>query len=479
MLRFNVVFATALTAVLSGGIFGLASCNSRPFVGDDGTPSYASGTASLSLERSGGGGTPFIKQNGKPPGWTILKVSSEEHYVALRPDPNGKVMWFADAGLHKSLVKMMMNGTTTSYALATGSGPFTPAYFTFGSDGNIYVGGCVVSACNMVGIFSPKTGSFRTIATPSGDGPGANHEFVLGPDLNVWFTEASHVGYITPQGAITEYAAPQYVGQNIIVGSNGNIWFDGQTNSSGCETSAYRGTTCPWVAQMVPSTGAVSGPYYLGIYFSSYFQAFAFLAGGMEIGPNGDVWVLAALNEGCIYGFQFHTYFDDVAPDGDQTPIKLLKRNIGQTQAALTKARNGTLWWGSNFYGNGSGLLSYDSGVETSYKNPQGSVPLVVSMGSDENVWTIDKEGDIAIYLINLLDVSPTKLTLQPKGTGLLTVTYGGTSKLTTVSANPRIATAVLTGSLQFTVTGKRAGKTQITVKDTLGNSFIVNVTVT
>ncbi len=479
MLRLRVAFATALASALLGGMFALASCNSRPFVGDGGTPSYASGTESLSLDGGHGDDAPFIQQHGdSPQGWQIMKIPSGEHYVSITPDPGGKYMWFADAGQHKSLVKMTMTGSTTSYPLMTGSGPFTPAFFTFGSDGNIYIGGCITSQCNMVGVFSPKTATFNTIKTPSGDGPAANHEFVLGPDLNVWFTESSHVANITPQGVITEYAAPQYVGQNIVVGSNGNIWFDGQTNSSGCESSAYRGTNCPWVAQMVPSTGAVTGPYYLGVYFSSFFQAFAYLAGGMEIGPNGDVWVLGALNEGCTYGDQFHAYFDDVAPSGDQTPIRVLKYNLGPTQASLTRASNGDLWWSASFYGRHQGLLRYNASGETKFPAPGNALPLIVQMGGDGNVWTIDKQDDIAIYLINLLNVSPNKLIVAPQATSLLTVTYGGTSKLTATSANPRVASVVPAGNLQYKVTGRRVGTTHVTVKDTLHNSYIVTVTV-
>jgi streptogramin lyase len=419
--------------------------------------------------------SPQVTQNGGH--WTIFGPAGAK-YVALEPDPGGKYMWLSDAA-HNSLVRMTMSGSVKAYPLTGSGGSFTPGFFSFGPGGNIYIGGCIVSACNTVGIFSPKTGHFATYPVPSGDGPGTSDEFVAGPDGNVWFTERAHVANISPQGAIKEYATPDYPGVNIVVGGDHNIWFDGQANSDVCGNySGSRGSVCPWVSSLVPSTGVVT-QYFLGIYSSSYFSAFEYLDGGMTVGADGDVYVLVGATELFAYVYLNVAFLDNVAPDGDQSSVRLGLHTHGSTQYALAAGPpSGAFWWGAKFRG-GSGLLNLEDGGINKIQSPDNSIGLVVVAAPDGNMWSIDAKGNVAVYLLSPIVVKPPKVILtKPGATATLTVTYSGNSTLTATSSAPGIATVKPDGTLQYLVTGVHKGSTTIVIRDTMRNSFTVPVTV-
>jgi len=477
MIRARVLIA-AHAAFVAAAMLTLPSCNSRPFVGPDGTPSFANGTQPLALLNSEarGSGDPYISQNGKKPvKWVRFKAPSGSHFVYLQDDPSGKYMWLSDAA-HGAMVQLTMNGKFTSYPLAAPSGAFTPAYFLFvGSQA--YVGGCVGSACNQIGIFTPKTKQFSVITNPSGDGPGMGHEFVVGPDQNVWFSESTHIAKITPSGVVTEYPAPTYVGTNIVT-AYGQIWFDGQANTNECESSEYIDSTCPWVAQMDPATGAYT-QYYLGISSGSYFEAFGYIGGGMTV-ANGQVYVLNGLNTNQSYGDPQRTYLDRIDATGDQTLFKLHHREEGWTEASLTALPNGDLWWGLNLPARANGIATWNptQGVHA-YINPYQPGLIATAAGGDGNIWSVAANGDVVVYVLNVISVSPKSLTFTgPKQTAVLTVTYGGTGTLQAESLNGNIARVAPSGKDAFTVTAHEAGTTQVVVGDSLHNSFPVNVTV-
>jgi virginiamycin B lyase len=55
-----------------------------------------------------------------------------------------------------------------------------------------------------------------------------------GPDGNLWFTESTHIGRLTPQGAFSEFARPDSESNPgaIVAGADGNLWFIEQSNKS-------------------------------------------------------------------------------------------------------------------------------------------------------------------------------------------------------------------------------------------------------
>jgi virginiamycin B lyase len=48
-----------------------------------------------------------------------------------------------------------------------------------------------------------------------------------GPDGNLWFAEADHIGRITPAGSITAFPLPTQGSspEGITAGPDGNLWF--------------------------------------------------------------------------------------------------------------------------------------------------------------------------------------------------------------------------------------------------------------
>ena len=72
--------------------------------------------------------------------------------------------------------------------------------------------------------------AFTEYPLPNGGDP---REITMGPDGNLWFTEAiaNRIGTVTPAGTITEFSNPSSSGagfdapEGIIAGPDGNLWF--------------------------------------------------------------------------------------------------------------------------------------------------------------------------------------------------------------------------------------------------------------
>src|SRR5262249_45016316 len=97
-----------------------------------------------------------------------------------------------------------------------------PVRITLGPDGNLWF----TEAANQVGRITPD-GTVSEFTVPTF--PGGLRGITAGPDGNVWFTEASphHLGRLTPDGTVTEFAGLT-AGSNpkdIVTGPDGNLWF--------------------------------------------------------------------------------------------------------------------------------------------------------------------------------------------------------------------------------------------------------------
>ena len=91
----------------------------------------------------------------------------------------------------------------------------------------------------------------------------------------------------------------------------------------------------------------------------------------------------------------------------------------------------------------------------------------------------VDGGQSVNIYLRNRLDVRPLHLTLSPNDNAVLRASYRGELSLSATSANPSIATVGPAKTLNdFVVTAVAKGKTTVTVQDSIGNSFVIPVTV-
>ncbi len=147
----------------------------------------------------------------------------------------GGALWFTEFG-NNAVGRITTAGVVTEFSLAglqAASGPFDIAsdptnhllYFTEQGVGRI--GSINPSAGSDAAILASET---QTPVVPSGDGAAVNG-ITLGPDGNLWFTEASvnRVGNINPtlttinefSTGITAGAAPA----DIVTGPDGALWF--------------------------------------------------------------------------------------------------------------------------------------------------------------------------------------------------------------------------------------------------------------
>jgi hypothetical protein len=436
----------------------------------------------LSSSRVAPGGSrdsllPQVAQVGNPIRWRIFKPAEGSRYRAIVPDPSGKYMWLTDYGQH-ALVRMAMDGTTQSYPLQAPSGAFAPGFFAFGRDGGIYIGGCVGTNCGVVGIMSADHSHFTVVHTPSGDGPGVANGFVYGSDNNVWFLEQNHIARITPERKITEYAPPDSfapLGPNIIVGGDKRIWFDGQTGEYNCPNSYM--SSCPFYGVIDPETGSIKTDW-LNLGSGSYGTPIAGIDGGMALGATGNIYVLV---DEVLLGYAYENfYFDVVTPGGGQSAIQLQWYEVAPSDTALTAGPDGNLWWGTGLSFSGSlAVLNFTTGQHT-FESPSHTYGVTLAAGGDGNIWAIDNQSNVLVYIIKTLSVSPKTLTFTKLGqTQTLHATYLGTSAdLTARSSKPDVVKLTRTGSLAFAVTSVGAGSTSVIIQDREFNSFAVPVTV-
>ena len=146
----------------------------------------------------------------------------------------------------------------------------------------------LLTACGGTGGSANSTGTSNgtlpqggTTSTPTSSA-GKITEFALpttahnpggitkGPDSNLWFTEHTRIGRITPTGTITEFVIPIPHGNpaGITAGSDGNLWF------------AENGAELNSIGRITP-TGTITD-----------FPTPTFTSTPTEItvGPDGNIW---------------------------------------------------------------------------------------------------------------------------------------------------------------------------------------------
>jgi streptogramin lyase len=267
----------------------------------------------------------------------------------------------------------------------------------------------------------------------------------LGPDSNVWFTEYSHVGKITPGGTVTEYlysdsTTNNYLG-TIITGPDGNLWATEYFNSQ--------------VDKITPSNGHMT-TFALGCNPTGITSA----AGALYISCGSNLAQVTTAGVVTLYynGFGF-------AGSGN----------------GITKGPDGNPWFCT---GTGStiGEFNATTGSMAFYYPPANyGTCNGINTGPDGNLWAVDSTAhSINVYILKVISVSPSTLTFTGTGQNkTIVVTEPGTSAWTSTSSNTGIAT-VAQGSpaSHFTVTSVAAGTAKIIVTDAVGNSYVVHVTV-
>lgn len=363
-----------------------------------------------------------------------------------------------------------------------------------------------------------------TTFSPVGSG-GLFSDAVIGPDKNLWFTEANNerINRITMTGAV-KFLNPSVVAFYLTVGADKKFYVtNGDDDQIG--TITMTGVTNRFTT---PSgdhpTGLTLGPDN-----NVWFMEFAHIAkitkagvitefplpsagiGGSTIttGPDGNLWFTE-------YSTQKigKSTTSGVVTEYPITP--------GCSPGGIVKGPDGNLWFrcGANVGRITTGGVitlvatptagSGDTAIEDMIIGPDGNpwfmdtntgiheinpttlaitdfVPpntgfnnTTLVMGPDGNVWVGAVRDVINVYIPNPLSVSPKSITFTGNGQmKTLTVTESGTHSWTAASSNTAIATvAPGAHANQFVVTSVATGKATITISDAIGNLFKVKVKV-
>jgi streptogramin lyase len=382
---------------------------------------------------------PFVRQKGEQPvNWrSFAWVSTASPFFPTILIGHDGAMWMTDYS-GTQLLRMAMDGTARQGAALTS---FNPSSMTVGSDNKFYVGSRGTASIQVV-----TTGGVATIhGIPSGDVASFNG-MTLGPDGNVWFTEASHFAKITPGGTITEFAFKDATTNNffdgITTGPDGNLWV----------TEFESGT----LDKIVPGTGAQT-TFPLGCDGTQIVSA----KGDLYVSCNNNT--LAQVTTAGVVTSLFNPY------------------SYSFNGAMLTVGPDGNPWFGAS---TGNVIGEFDPGTaQMSFFYPPSNygVANALTLGPDGNMWAVDSTNrSVQVYILNVISVSPTSVILTGPGkTANIVVTQPGTASWTASSTSTAIA-KVAQGSPAdtFTVTAVAKGQCKIIVTDSVGNSFPVHVTV-
>jgi streptogramin lyase len=192
-------------------------------------------------------------------------------------------------------------------------------------------------------------------ATPSADAEPQG--IVVGPDGNLWVTEAGRVARVTPSGVITEFDPPSLGSAYITAGPDGNLWFTGGDKVVRLTTSGM------FTQYRIPSPEAEA----------AYIVA----------GPDGNLWFtewgvgkLAKMTtSGSITEFP--------------VPNARCGFGLGYCLSGLAAGPDGNVWFTEDRSGSVAKITS--SGAITEYRIPRpGGQPREIVAGSDGNLWLID-----------------------------------------------------------------------------------------
>ena len=353
--------------------------------------------------------------------------------------PDGSV-WAADPQNHL-VYQETMAGVVTSFTMPTG---FFPAYLATGPDGDLYVSG---NGADYV-IRMTTSGTIARLPIPSHDRTFSDG--IVGGATAVWFVEGAHLGRITPDGTVTEYAYQSHSttnnGAGITIDERGQPWFvDTQAQTLGLFNNQAG------ALQEFPS-GTLSGcvPYDI-------------------LSAAGFFWVGCGSPTPALAKVTTHA----------KVTIYTVAIRVGQTPQSMAVGPNGDPWMVTPI---ANALSDFDpkTNAMTTYLPPlRMFLGPTLTLAPDGNLW-MASDDVTNIFLHNVLTVTPKKTVLSgPGATGMLAVKERGTSSWTAASSDTSVAT-VSQGSMnwQFVVTAVASGACTVTIADAIGNSYVVSVVV-
>ena len=312
------------------------------------------------------------------------------YYLSSIVSGPSSALWVT-ANITANILEFTTQGqVANTYSVNQGS---QPGWDTLGPDGNIWA----TQADHAVSRITPS-GVVTTFPLSAGSQP---QRIVAGPDGNLWFPEAGtyKIAKMTTQGALTEYSIgdtpPGLVG--ITVGSDGNLWFP---EYSPAYNNIVRITTSGvMTAFPIPTQNALA-----------FFDT---------AGPDGNVWFteydgqkVANINPttGQITEYPYPGTDKPLAnlvagPDGNlwimvgtpygaiakfSTSGTLLGEFAAQLQTALLGIQvgpDGAIWF-PQFYPDSVGRITTSGVVSTVQLTAANAQPNDVAFGSDHKLWT-------------------------------------------------------------------------------------------
>lgn len=237
---------------------------------------------------------------------------------------------------------------------------------------------------------------------------------VVGPDKNLWFTDAGNgnIGEVTPAGVLTEYstmvnekpvdiaAGPEgflfYVDEEkhtiVKITTEGVVlWKNIAEFGSHPSSIVYGPSETLWFTESaidkIGKTPAGSEGH-----ITQYSVPTGSVPESITVGPNGNLWYTE-------YG---SNKIGEMTPSG--TIVTEFSLPAGSGPLRITVGPNGNVWY-TDYTSNKIGKIVVSSGSITEYSLPAGSKPAGITAGGDNDIWFTD-EGTSRIGKINTAGVS-------------------------------------------------------------------------
>jgi streptogramin lyase len=380
----------------------------------------------------------------------LISPSSRPTYIQAGPDGS---MWFIEQSI----------GTAGVLGRITPTGQITEqhfggegiASFTFGTDGNIWIGGGTD-----IYEFTPQGALLHDYLIPSTLNTFYHAlKIALGPDGNIWYGEgyaASEViGRLTPAGQICEFPTGFQV-DDITTGPDGNLWFEGEGHGIG------RVTPTGNVTMFNPDNNQVGGA-----------------TRGLTSGPNGNLWmavpggnVIEEVNTAgqlvAMFSIPYGAYWTTPGPDGD---LWFTSNTIGVDYIGTITPQGSIIEYATPTLNSGVGTIALgrDGNIWFNEYNA-GKIGEVVLNQPPANVTpslgaTTINEGQSATLGVTFTDP-------DPQDTHTAVVSWGDGSANTTVNLSAGVySVSGLSHTYQDNLPGNAAYTVTATVADSSGQS--------
>lgn len=272
---------------------------------------------------------------------------------AITTGPDG-ALWFSD-GFTRFIGRISTAGAITEYPLpnaispgALASGPGSTLWFVDTSSAATSIGSITTS-----GVFS--TCALST-AVPTNVG---RESVVEGPDANMWLGNGQAISKITAACLETDFTPPHTVGSNMVVGSDGALWF----------AAMPVGSFPTWNLARMTTAGA----------FTEYpLPAAQATASSIVAGSDGYLWAYDG----------FRQVFYRASTSGVITELpRIIPSNtspyLANIVGPLTNGPDGAIWFSTQ---QGVGRVT-SSGNETFY--PVSSGAWKITLGPDNALWAL------------------------------------------------------------------------------------------